>query len=95
MAKPINDNQVEFKKLFMKRLLNNVKIYTGFHIVMIRSVTMAVITHGPFVSIYDINNKKWLNHVEFEDDIILLFRHYRTKDDRYQTVLCKNGAVYF
>jgi hypothetical protein len=61
---------------------------------MIRGVTMAVITHGCFVSIFDINNWKWLNHVEFEDDIVLLFRHYKSKEDRYQTILCKNGATY-
>ena len=79
----------------MKKVQNVVKLYTGFHLVMIRGITMALITHGRFVSIFDIINWKWLNHVEFDDEITLLFRHYKTKDDRYQTILLKNGGVYF
>lgn len=55
---------------------------------------MCVITHSKFVSIFDLTDWKWVNHVEFEDDIVKLFRHYKTADSRYQTILCKNGAIY-
>lgn len=93
-SKVISASDINFDKIYMKRLQNIAKLYSGFHIVMIRGVTQAVITHGNFVSLYDINNKKWINHLSFEDEIILLFRHYKSAKDRYQTILCKNGAVY-
>ena len=63
-------------------------------IVKISDQTQILITHGQFFSIYEITLKKWLNHVEFEDDILTLFRHYKDKDNRYQSLLLRNGAIY-
>lgn len=36
-----------------------------------------------------------MNHIEFEDEIIYLTRHYETKDARANSILCKNGAFYY
>lgn len=36
----------------------------------------------------------WINHIEFEDDIVKLFRIYKTKEIRYQAILLRNGDVY-
>ena len=55
---------------------------------------MVVISHGRFVSLFDLIEWRWLNHIEFEDDIVKLFRIYKTKESRYQSVLLRNGAVY-
>jgi hypothetical protein len=71
-----------------------VNLYSGFHIVKI-GLTMCVITHGKFVSLFDLIKWEWVNHIEFEDDIVKLFRHYKTEKNRYQSILLKNGGVYF
>lgn len=41
---------------------------------------MGVITHGKFASLFDLIEGKWINHIEFEDDIIKIFRIYKTED---------------
>lgn len=66
---------------------------SGFNVVSIGR-TMCIITHGKFASIFDIIQQQWVNHIEFEDEIITLFRHYKNAKDRYQSVILRNGAVY-
>eukprot|EP00347_Sterkiella_histriomuscorum_P004764 403359199 len=84
---------IDFSQIYLKIVQNTVKIFSGFQLVKI-SQALCLVTHGKFLSFFDILESKWLNHVEFEDDIINLFRLYVTEDDLYQCILLRNGAVY-
>lgn len=33
--------------------------------------TYLLVVHGPYLSIYNIENKEWLRHIKFEEDDIL------------------------
>ena len=93
MAEPFEKDEIDWRKIHVKKVHNIVNLFTGIHIVRI-GITMCVITHSKFASLFDLLEWKWVNHIEFETDIIKLFRHYKTKDNRYQTVLMSNGAIY-
>lgn len=42
-----------------------------------------MITHSKFISFYDIFKETWINHVEFEDEVLTLFRHYKRDGKKY------------
>ena len=82
MAEKLKPDEVEWHKLHVKKVHNIVNLFTGIMIVKI-GITMCVITHSKFVSLFDLLEWKWVNHIEFETDILKLCRHYKTKDSRY------------
>lgn len=54
-----------------------------------------MIANNDFVSLYDLTLKNWYNHVEFEVDIINMFKIKKNKDwGGSASVLLKNGAIY-
>ena len=56
----------------------------------------AIIAHGDFTSLYDLTAKEWYNHVEWETDILQMFKMKKAKGSNgVSTVLMKNGAIYF
>ncbi len=93
----LHEEKVYFERIHLKLVHNIVKIYSGIDLLNKDNATIALITHGKFVSKYDLINLKWLSHVEYEDDIIRLFRcealinYYPI---RCQCILLANGAIY-
>lgn len=73
---------------------NIVNIYSGINLLQSGGESIAIITHGRFFSKFDIINWTWVNHVEFEDDIIKLFRCDAANGSCYQNILLANGAIY-
>jgi hypothetical protein len=82
LANPISREDLDFDNIPVKLVQNIVSLYTGVHLVKIGKA-MVVITHGKFVSLFDLIEWKWINHIEFEDDILKLFRIYKTKESRF------------
>ena len=78
MAEPFEKDEIDWRKIHVKKVHNIVNLFTGIHIVRI-GITMCVITHSKFASLFDLLEWKWVNHIEFETDIIKLFRPIRTK----------------
>lgn len=85
----------DINKVFLKIVQNIVKLFVGFNILRTANTgTIVVMAHGKFISIYDVFEKAWTKHCRYEDDILMLFRHYSTDADRYQSIILKNGAIY-
>ena len=82
LAQPISREEIDFDQIHVKLVHNIVSLFAGFHLVKI-GYAMCVIAHGRFISLFDLIEWNWKNHIEFEDDIIKLFRIYKTKDSRY------------
>lgn len=81
--------------MYLKIVQNIAKPFVGFNILRTNNTgTVVVLAHGRFISLYNILEQQWTKHCRYEDDILMLFRHYETDSDRYQSVILKNGAIY-
>eukprot|EP00347_Sterkiella_histriomuscorum_P013502 403364473 len=82
-------------KAYLKIVQNIVKPYVGFNILRTGNTgTIVVLAHGKFISTYSVLDQTWRKHCRYEDDILMLFRHYENDKDKYQSIILRNGAVY-
>lgn len=80
----------------LKRIQTKVKLFTNFTFGNVGKNNGAIIAHGDFTSLYDLTLKEWYNHVEWETDILQMFKMKKAKgSNAVSTVLMKNGAFYF
>ena len=81
----------------MFKVQNEVLLYTNFEIfsykVGMKYKTFAAICHTRFVSMFNITDWKWVNHLEFEDEIDYLFTH-DSYSSLYPSVVTKTGMVF-
>lgn len=93
-AQKVVDEELDYDKIHLKAVHNIVNIYSGIVLMNLNGVAYAFISHGRFVSKYDLISLKWVNHVEFEDDIIKMFRCETLKARSEVCLLLANGAFY-
>lgn len=77
---PISPDDLEWENIIVKKIHNTVYLYKGIKLLAlgnkgVNSLYISIIAHGKFVSIYDIAEKKWTNHMTFVDDIEAFFSH--------------------
>lgn len=71
------------------------KLYTNFTFGNVGENNGALIATNEFVSLYDLTLKGWYNHVEFDQDILSMFKVKKNKDwGGSASVLLKNGDIY-
>ena len=88
--------QINMEKLHLKIVQNHMSLFSGFHIVQHCKMTLALITHGPFLSIYNLVWKKWTKHIVFEEDVLRLFRMaVPDKNEAIECIILKNGKCFF
>jgi hypothetical protein len=79
-------------------LLGLVNLYNSFQLRK-EEKSLFLISHGPFLSIYDLEDKRWDRHLKFDDDIMKLFSYNPTEENSHgkKTVSCvilNNGEIY-
>jgi hypothetical protein len=72
-----------------------VNLYSGHTLIR----TTLFISHGPFISLYNIQESKWIKHVKFEEgNIISLIKKHRVtphgRDSEDIAVLLENGSLF-
>eukprot|EP00347_Sterkiella_histriomuscorum_P022786 403337167 len=94
-AYQIDPSEYDYQKVYMQRVQNYVKIFSGFSFSVVNGNNGCVITNNDFSSFYDLSNMKWYSHVEWETEISSLFRIKKEKGYGGSAgVICKNGAIY-
>lgn len=59
-----------FKNIFYQRVKNHIKLFSCF----VFADTYIFVSHGQYISIFDVVNKKWIEHLKFNNEIIQIFR---------------------
>jgi len=62
--------EINMEKLHLKIVQNHMYLFTGFHLVEHNKTALVLITHGPFLSIYNLVWKKWVKHIVFDNDVL-------------------------
>ena len=91
-AEPL-EGEFEWDTLFIKNIQNIAHLYTGFRVSQSGFYYVAI-SHSKFISIFNITDWKWMNHLEFPDEIIYMFTHKNCKNDSYSSMVTKKGLVY-
>ena len=89
MSETITEEEVDWDNLHLKRINKIAKIYTGFKIVS-QYETYCMISHGKYISVFNIEQWRWVNHMYFEQgDVMSIHR----RSSAYDVVLF-NGYIY-
>lgn len=78
----IMDKKFNFKNIFYQRIKMNCKLSLTFLIILSGNIfasfvfvkTSIFVGHGNILSSFDVLKQKWLKHIQFEADIISVFR---------------------
>ena len=83
-----------FSKIFYQNIKNHVNLYNSFTLIR----TTMYIAHGPFISLFNIQENQWLRHYKFlEGNIYCLFKKQTMKGEVVKDevgVLLENGSIY-
>jgi hypothetical protein len=60
----------KFSHIFYQRVKNHCKIFSCFVFVK----TFIFVSHGRYLSLFNVLKQRWLDHIEFESDIVQVFR---------------------
>lgn len=92
MTERISEEEVDWDNIEIRRIQTIVRPYTSFKLIS-KFETFLIVGHGKYVSVFNIEQWKWINHLYFEEDevqdILERIDYYH-----YITVLLKNGAYY-
>jgi hypothetical protein len=89
MSEPISEEDVDWDNLHLKRICKYVKLFTSFKINSTFE-TFAMISHGKFVSVFNIEQWRWTRHLYFEKgDVIGIYRRSSSYD-----VVLNTGDIY-
>eukprot|EP00347_Sterkiella_histriomuscorum_P009906 403339425 len=88
------DSSFQFEIIFYQNIKNHVQLYNSF--ILIR--TDLFVTHGCYISLYNIQEKQWLRHLKFQEgDVSKLMKKSKETviGSKYDlTVLLQNGSIY-
>jgi len=59
-----------FKNIFYQRVKNHCKLFSCFVFVK----TFIFVSHGRFLSLFNVLKQKWIDHMEFKSEIVQVFR---------------------
>eukprot|EP00347_Sterkiella_histriomuscorum_P010531 403375928 len=94
-AEPLLDTSFEMRDIKCKILERYAKFYSFFQLLMIDDTTLCIVAHQKFISVFDIINWKWINHIQFESEIVSLF-FQKTSNNQYKScVYLKNNDLFF
>ncbi|CDW71088.1 wd-40 repeat protein [Stylonychia lemnae] len=96
MSQPTTDEEIDFDNIHLKIINQYVKLYTSFKVIS-KNETFVIVAHGKFLSLYNIEQQKWVNHLYFKNaDIFeVLSRLDSTwSSDISIDVMLKNGEWY-
>lgn len=107
------DSEFEFERIFYENIKLHCKLFIPLMMIMIilfhhlvniyNSFTLIrttlYVVHGPFISLYNIQNNKWLKHMKFEEGEILrmvktISKKASGKEKLEIAVLMINGSIY-
>ncbi|CDW84988.1 UNKNOWN [Stylonychia lemnae] len=88
-----SDENFTMDQIHTKITQNVNKIFSGFQYLTHNSRNVCILTHGKFLSVFDILDDKWVSHIQFNDEIRAIFR-LNSQDDFLPAVLLKNGSIY-
>ncbi|CDW72998.1 UNKNOWN [Stylonychia lemnae] len=76
-AVEISNDQLKFDQIHVRIVQNIVKIYSGMNMVHNKDTgkTLYLISHGKFLSVFDIDYMTWINHLQFEEEIFAIFKN--------------------
>ncbi|CDW79381.1 UNKNOWN [Stylonychia lemnae] len=76
-AVEISNDQLNFDQIHVRIVQNIVKIYSGMNMVYLKDKgqTLYLISHGKFLSIFDIEDWIWINHLQFEEEISAIYKN--------------------
>ena len=80
-----------FLNIFYQRIKNHVKIFNSF--VFIK--TFILVGHGNIVSLFNVLQQKWLNHIPCQNQIEQIFRLKDKNEDFNFCILLSDGAIRF
>ena len=76
-------DDLKWENICMKKVQNYVALYSNFEIFSLtikgRFHCFCAVSHSKYISIFNITSWKWINHLEFEDDILYLLSHKYSK----------------
>ena len=97
-SEAIASDDMEWGHLMTKKVQNIVYLFTAFKISCIYSgakqQSYAAIAHGKYISLFNITEWRWINHLEFQDDIIHMFTHIHKDGSTYTSCMTKKGWIY-
>ena len=71
VIEPYSGNVSNIHKIYYSKICNQVKMVTGCKLFS----TRLFVSHNHILSIFDVVNLKWLDHMPFEDEINYVFKN--------------------
>ncbi|CDW82630.1 UNKNOWN [Stylonychia lemnae] len=93
-AKAIPPYEFQFDQAYLQLILSRAKIFVGYNILNMNEGPALLLAHGKFISVFSVDNQKWVNHVEFESDIQYLIRHKSLNGGTVTSILLHDGSLY-
>lgn len=60
----------KFSNIFYQRVKNHCKLFSCFVFVK----TYIFVSHGKYLSLFNVLKREWLDHIEFDSEIVQVFR---------------------
>jgi len=80
------DKPIDFSEIHLKTLKLIVNLFPAIHL---SKKNIAVVAHGPYISLFDLNTFKWTTHMKFEADVLAFFNI--TWTNQFISMLLANG----
>ncbi|CDW75601.1 wd-40 repeat protein [Stylonychia lemnae] len=89
------NQNIEFQSIFIKTVQNQVKIFKGFNIQRTDKLTAEVyVSHDRFISVYDLNQKTWVVHFNYQHEIICQMLLQREIGSYIDIIILENSLVF-
>jgi hypothetical protein len=66
----VQEGEFNFKHIFYQRVKNHCKLFNCFVFVG----TYIFVSHGKYLSLFNVLKNRWLDHMEFSAEVIQVFR---------------------
>ncbi len=98
-AAEIEDVEFVWDELPVRKIQHQAYVYTGFALdnftVDSHLLSICSIAHGKFISVFNVSEWKWVNHLEFKDDIVGFIKHKNPGGALYTSCVTKHNWIYF